>query len=87
LRDFVNLPYAIGLIPSRVVKVNTGPDPCWAELSKYIRFKAPTGQWNINTHLMIRKYTLTWGCTQDYDLPLDIIKYLWIELEFLKKWN
>jgi len=76
LRDFVNLPYVIGLVPNRVVKVNTGSDPCWAELSKYIHFKALIGQWNINTSLMIRKYTLTWGCTKDYDPPLDIIKYL-----------
>ena len=30
------------------------------KLSKHICFKAPTGQWNINTPLMIRKYTLTW---------------------------
>jgi len=73
LRDFVNLPYVIGLVPSRVVKVITGSDPCWAELSKYIPFKAPTGQWNINTPLMIRKCTLTWGWTQDYDPPREII--------------
>jgi hypothetical protein len=55
------------------MKVNTGSDACWVELSKYIPFKAPTGQWNINISLMIRKYTLTWGCTQDYDPPSDII--------------
>jgi len=73
LRDFVNLPYVIGLVPSRVVKVNIGSDPCWAEISKYIPFKAPTGQWYRNTSLMIRKYTLTWGCTEDYDPPCDII--------------
>ena len=76
LSDFSNLPYVIGLIPRRVVKVNTGSDPCWAELSKYIRLKAPTGKWNINTPLMIRKYNLTWGWTQDYDLPIGIMKYL-----------
>jgi len=55
------------------VKVNTGSDPCWVELSKYIPFKAPTGQWNINTPLMIRKYTLTWGCTQAVYIPSRIV--------------
>ena len=60
------------------MKVNTGSEPCWAELNKYIGFKAPIGHWNINTSLMITKYTLTWGYTQDYDPALDIIKYLFI---------
>jgi len=64
---------SFGLVPNRIVKVNTGFDPCWVELSKYIRFKAPIGQWNINTPLMIRKYTLTWA---PKTMMLHVIQYL-----------
>ena len=43
-------------------------------INELINFIISPGMWNTNTSLMIVKCTLI--CPQDYDPPLDIIKYL-----------